>query len=216
MKKLRVGVIYGGRSSEHEVSLASAASVIANFDRQRYEPVPIRIDRVGRWSIPDKPPTTIVAAEVINKARQESGRAPRPSREAFLVPHPGEETLITIQRTAGETPGRENAYLAGLGLDVIFPVLHGTFGEDGTLVGGLTAVVAFVGMFSIPGSGCAGAGACLVRTAAFCVARLSGRRHLPSSFCGHTTLGRTSETSLITRRREKSERKRTRRRNVLA
>jgi D-alanine-D-alanine ligase len=138
--------MYGGRSSEHEVSLASAASVIANLDRQRYEPVPIRIDRDGRWSIPDKPPTTVVAAEVIAKARQESGRAARPAREAFLVPHPGEESLITIERATEETSGRENAYLAGLGLDVIFPVLHGPYGEDGTVQGLLElAGVPYVG-----------------------------------------------------------------------
>ena len=73
MRKLRIGVIYGGRSSEHEVSLASAAAVIANLDRQRYEPVPIRIERDGRWTIPDRPPTAVVAAEVIAKARQDSG-----------------------------------------------------------------------------------------------------------------------------------------------
>jgi D-alanine-D-alanine ligase len=145
VKRLRIGVIYGGRSSEHEVSLASAASVIANLDRQRYEPVPIRIDRDGRWSIPDKPPTTVVAAEVIAKARQDAGRAVRPAREAFLVPHPGEETLITIQR-AEEASGRENAYLAGLGLDVLFPVLHGPYGEDGTVQGLLElADVPYVG-----------------------------------------------------------------------
>jgi D-alanine-D-alanine ligase len=146
VKKLRIGVIYGGRSSEHEVSLASAASVITNLDRQRYEPVPIRIDRDGRWSIPDRPPSTVVAAEVIAKARQETGRAARPPREAFLVPHPGEETLITIERAMEETGGRENAYLAGLGLDVIFPVLHGPYGEDGTVQGLLElANVPYVG-----------------------------------------------------------------------
>jgi len=96
VKKLRIGVIYGGRSSEHEVSLASAASVIANLDRQRYEPVPIRIDRDGRWSIADKAPTAMVAGEVIARARLESGRSARPPKEAFLVPHPGEETLVTV------------------------------------------------------------------------------------------------------------------------
>jgi D-alanine-D-alanine ligase len=52
-------VIYGGRSGEHEVSLASAASVIANLDRKRYEPVPIRIERDGRWTIPDRPPRSL-------------------------------------------------------------------------------------------------------------------------------------------------------------
>ena len=51
MKRLRVGVIYGGRSGEHEVSLASAAAVFAHLDRQRYEPVPIRIEKDGRWAL---------------------------------------------------------------------------------------------------------------------------------------------------------------------
>ncbi len=135
MRKLRIGVIYGGRSSEHEVSLASAAAVIANLDRERYDPVPIRIERDGRWTIADRPPTTVVAAEVIAKARQEAGRANRSGREAYLVPHAGEETLLTVERAAGETSSRENAYVAGLSLDLIFPVLHGPYGEDGTVQG---------------------------------------------------------------------------------
>jgi D-alanine-D-alanine ligase len=146
VRKLRIGVIYGGRSSEHEVSLASAASVIANLDKRRYEPVPIRIDRDGRWSIPDRPPTTVVAGDVIAKARQEPGRPARGGREAYLVPHPGEETVLTCERATGETAGRENAYVAGLALDVIFPVLHGPFGEDGTVQGLLElSGVPFVG-----------------------------------------------------------------------
>jgi D-alanine-D-alanine ligase len=146
VRKLRVGVIYGGRSSEHEVSLASAASVIANLDRQRYEPVPIRIDRDGRWTIPDKPPTAVVAAEVIAKARQEPARPSRSGREAYLVPHPSDESLVTIERTTGETVSRENAYVAGVGLDVVFPVLHGPYGEDGTVQGLLElASVPYVG-----------------------------------------------------------------------
>ncbi len=52
MKRLRVGVLYGGRSGEHEVSLASAAAVFANLDRKRYEPIAIRIDKDGRWVWP--------------------------------------------------------------------------------------------------------------------------------------------------------------------
>ena len=57
MKKLRVGVIYGGRSGEHEVSLASAAAVFANLDPSRYDAVPIRIEKDGRWMLPDRPPS---------------------------------------------------------------------------------------------------------------------------------------------------------------
>jgi D-alanine-D-alanine ligase len=135
VRKLRIGVIYGGRSSEHEVSLASAAAVMANLDRERYDPVPIRIERDGRWTIADRPPTTTVAAEVIAKARQEAGRGSRAGREAFLVPHAGEETLLTVERASGESASRENAYVAGLSLDLIFPVLHGPYGEDGTVQG---------------------------------------------------------------------------------
>jgi len=135
VRKLRIGVIYGGRSSEHEVSLASAAAVIANLDRQRYDPVPIRIERDGRWTIADRPPTVTVASEVIAKARLDAGRPGRSGREAYLVPHPGEETLLTVERASGETASRENAYVAGLALDLIFPVLHGPYGEDGTVQG---------------------------------------------------------------------------------
>ena len=146
MKKLRIGVIYGGRSSEHDVSVTSAAAVIANLDRQRYEPVPIRIERDGRWTMADRPPTAVVAAENISKGRLEGNRSSRAGREAYVVPHPGEETIVTMERAAGETTGRENAYVAGLSLDVLFPVLHGPNGEDGTVQGLLElANVPYVG-----------------------------------------------------------------------
>jgi D-alanine-D-alanine ligase len=145
VKRLRVGVIYGGRSGEHEVSLASAASVIAHLDRRRYEPIPIRIDKDGRWTLPDRPPTTISAAEVIEHARLEAARPLRASREVHLVTRPGDETILTIDRgTAGGDADR--ALVTGLGLDVIFPVLHGPYGEDGTVQGLLElANVPYVG-----------------------------------------------------------------------
>jgi D-alanine-D-alanine ligase len=137
VKKLRVGVIYGGRSGEHEVSVASAASIIKNLDRTRYEPLPIRIEKDGRWTIADKAPTAISAAEVIEHARASAARQIRPGRETVLVAHPSEDTLITFERrlnVRGETDV-EHAVVTGLGLDVIFPVLHGPFGEDGTVQG---------------------------------------------------------------------------------
>ena len=77
MKKLRVGVIYGGRSGEHEVSLASAAAVFKNLDPDRYEAVPIRIEKDGRWALPGRPPTLISAADVIH-AEVGQRRASRP------------------------------------------------------------------------------------------------------------------------------------------
>ncbi|MDE3153933.1 MAG: D-alanine--D-alanine ligase [Acidobacteriota bacterium] len=141
VKKLRVGVIYGGRSSEHEISLASAASVFLNLDRAKYEPVPIRIEPDGRWTLADRPPTAIVAAEVIQGTR-ESGRPGRAGRETYLAPRPGEENLVTVDRGAAvssrpeaDDHGSANARVAALGLDVVFPVLHGPYGEDGTVQG---------------------------------------------------------------------------------
>ena len=144
VKRLRVGVLYGGRSGEHEVSLASAASVFAHIDRQRYEPVAIRIEKDGRWVLADRPPSASSAAEVIEQMRSDVSRL-RTGRAVFLPPYPGDDTLVLVDRRG--TGGAEAAAtLTGLGLDIIFPVLHGPFGEDGTVQGLLElAGVAYVG-----------------------------------------------------------------------
>ena len=92
-----MGVIYGGRSGEHEVSVASAASVFKHLDRARYEPVPIRIEKDGRWTIADRAPTAISAADVIEQSRLLTPRA-RAGRETVLIAYPSEETLVTIER----------------------------------------------------------------------------------------------------------------------
>jgi D-alanine-D-alanine ligase len=129
VKRLRVGVIYGGRSGEHEVSIASAAAVVQNLDKQRYEAIPIRIEKDGRWLIADRLPVSSSAADVIEQARLQTGqRSSRGGREAHLIAHPGEDQIMTIER--GATPA-----ITGLGLDVVFPVLHGPYGEDGTVQG---------------------------------------------------------------------------------
>ena len=137
MKKLRVGVIYGGRSGEHEVSIASAAAIFKHLDRTRYEAVPIRIEKDGRWVIADKAPVALSASEVIEQQRLQAARAPRPGRDTLLVAHPSEDTILTIERRPGADGEREDdrAVVTGLGLDVVFPVLHGPFGEDGTVQG---------------------------------------------------------------------------------
>jgi D-alanine-D-alanine ligase len=144
VKKLRVGVIYGGRSGEHEVSIASAAAVFKHLDRKRYEPVAIRIEKDGRWTLADRPPTALAAAEVIDQARLSTAHPVRPGREAHLVSYPTEDTVLTIDRAGdGEDGG---ARVTGLGLDVVFPVLHGPYGEDGTVQGLLElANVPYVG-----------------------------------------------------------------------
>ncbi len=110
MKKLRVGIIYGGRSGEHEVSVTSAGSIFKHIDRRQYEPVAIRIEKDGRWVVPDQPPLALTAAEVIHQAK------------ASVL---GSQTLV----------GGDPAVLDALKLDVVFPVLHGPYGEDGTIQG---------------------------------------------------------------------------------
>jgi D-alanine-D-alanine ligase len=127
VKKLRVGIIYGGRSGEHEVSVASAAAVVQNLDKQRYEPIPIRIEKDGRWLLAERLPVSSSAAEVIEQGKH-AGRASRGGREAHLLAHPGDEQLITLPKSEGEL-------ITGVGLDVVFPVLHGPYGEDGTVQG---------------------------------------------------------------------------------
>ena len=149
MKRLRIGVIYGGRSGEHEISIASAAAVVSNLDRDRYEAVPLYIDRDGRWTIADRAPVAASAADVIGRARADGGRpAARGGREAYLVPYPNQENLIAIDRdrVSGVETGHDQATITGLSLDVVFPVLHGPYGEDGTIQGLLElANVPYVG-----------------------------------------------------------------------
>jgi len=137
MRKLRVGVIYGGRSGEHEISLASAAAVFQNLDPERYESIPIRIEKDGRWALARRPPALVSAGDVIRANKSELTDQ---AREAHLVAHPGGDTLMTIDRRD------DGAAVAGLALDVVFPVLHGPYGEDGTVQGLLElANVPYVG-----------------------------------------------------------------------
>jgi D-alanine-D-alanine ligase len=135
--------VYGGRSGEHEVSLASAAAVLANLDRDKYEPVAIRIEKDGRWVLADRPPSAASAADVIEQVRQ--GNRARGGREVMMQARPGDDTLLVVDRRAGGSDDAA-AIVTGLGLDVIFPVLHGPYGEDGTVQGLLElADVAYVG-----------------------------------------------------------------------
>jgi D-alanine-D-alanine ligase len=136
VKKLRIGVIYGGRSGEHEVSLASGAAVFKNLDPERYEAVAIRIEKDGRWTLPKQPPMLMSAADVIAAHAE----AHEESLEAHFVAHPGTETFLSIDRAEAA------AVVSGSTLDVVFPVLHGPYGEDGTVQGLLElANVPYVG-----------------------------------------------------------------------
>ncbi len=121
-KRLRVGVLFGGRSGEHEVSLASAASVIRGLDPDKYEAVPIGITKDGHWLVGEG------AAKLLPDILK-SGR------RVMLTADPTEAAIVPMDRGAGAQR-----------FDVIFPVMHGTFGEDGTIQGMLElANVPFVG-----------------------------------------------------------------------
>lgn len=117
-KRIRVGIIFGGRSGEHEVSLRSARSVMDAIDRDKYDVEPIGIDKQGRW-IAGSDPLNILGSG-------EPGGVP-----AALLGEPGDPTLKAIQ-PAGES-SRSLTDIAAL--DVVFPVLHGPYGEDGTIQG---------------------------------------------------------------------------------
>lgn len=135
MNKLRVGILFGGRSGEHEVSLLSAASVLKAINKDKYEVVPIGITKEGRW-------LTEAHAERLLRGEAESGRHLRAGDpettpgaavlakgEAVIVPPvPQSHGLIPFESAASS--GQKS-----IDVDVIFPVLHGTFGEDGTIQG---------------------------------------------------------------------------------
>jgi D-alanine-D-alanine ligase len=118
MAKLRVGVLFGGRSAEHEVSLVSAASVLRGLDPGKFDVIPIGITKEGRWVLP-RP------LRSGNPTHSELRRALSDGQAVSLPAEPG----------AGAIAPRESEARAPLQFDVLFPVLHGTFGEDGTVQG---------------------------------------------------------------------------------
>lgn len=124
-KRLRVGILFGGRSGEHEVSLASAASVIRGLDPQKYDVVPIGITKEGHWRIG-------AGAQKMLPEVLRGGQA------VMMTADPTDASLVPLDGSGGSGGGQR--------LDVIFPVMHGTFGEDGTIQGLLDlAGLPFVG-----------------------------------------------------------------------
>jgi D-alanine-D-alanine ligase len=130
--KLRVGVIFGGRSGEHEVSLMSARSVLAALDVRKYEVIQIGIAHDGGWW---------TGKDVI-QAFERKVLAPE-LQAVSLLPDPTRQELVLLGQPANDLPP---GLIRGMKIDVVFPVLHGTFGEDGTLQGALEmAEIAYVG-----------------------------------------------------------------------
>jgi D-alanine-D-alanine ligase len=126
-KKLRIGILFGGRSGEHEISLLSAASILKSIDKTKYDVVPLGITKQGKW---------VASGEAQHLLAGEAKPAP--------VLKKGPKTK-SIQLSASADLAQQSSSLAQT-LDVIFPVLHGTFGEDGTIQGLFElADVAYVG-----------------------------------------------------------------------
>ena len=125
--KIRVGVIFGGRSSEHEVSLTSASCVLEAIDRTKYDVVPIGITKAGQWLVGDDV-LKLLSSQV---HRLETDIYPDTATPVSLLPVPGEGGLVLVDSLGG-TPS--SAHMAGQ-IDVVFPVLHGTYGEDGAIQG---------------------------------------------------------------------------------
>jgi len=158
-KKLRVGIVFGGRSGEHEVSLLSAASVLKAIDRKKFDVVPIGINKAGHWLTAGAAQGLLEgeAADTLAEPAQDASakklRAGDPAetpgahllaegQPALLAPEPAETSLATDASAALDS----HAALGGQSLDVVFPVLHGTFGEDGTIQGLFElAGIAYVG-----------------------------------------------------------------------
>lgn len=126
--KIRIGVIFGGKSGEHEVSLRSAESVISALDPAKYEIVPIAINKLGKWLV-SQDSAALMPSAVLRSADQ----------PVAIIGDPTEQGLTRISDSGGAT-GRDR-------LDIVFPVLHGTYGEDGTIQGLLE-------MADIPYVGC--------------------------------------------------------------
>jgi D-alanine-D-alanine ligase len=142
MEKIRVGVLFGGRSGEHEVSLLSAASVLNAIDKDKYEVVPIGITKDGRWLTAEHAENLLTGKLVLEPRNLRAGD-PQNTQAAAVLSR-GEAVVVPpepVHRQSGLVPFQTEASPLrraadrAINVDVIFPVLHGTFGEDGTIQG---------------------------------------------------------------------------------
>jgi len=149
-KKIRVGVLFGGRSGEHEVSLLSAASVLQYIDKKKYDVVPIGITKEGRW-LTSGHAERLLRGDHKDESHLRAGDPQATAAAAVLAK--GEGVLVPPQPCSDsnslipfETEASSHGPAQSIAVDVIFPVLHGTFGEDGTIQGLLElADIAYVG-----------------------------------------------------------------------
>lgn len=154
MKKLRIGILFGGRSGEHEVSLLSAASVLNAINRKKYEVTPIGITKEGRWVTATDAERLLTGDSAGQPERHLRAGDPEATPSAAVLAR-GESVIVppvpSAEQTGALVPFETEARAlhpsqSALNLDVIFPVLHGTFGEDGTIQGLFElAGIAYVG-----------------------------------------------------------------------
>ena len=140
-KKLRVGVVFGGRSGEHEVSIRSARAIIEAIDRKKFEVLPIAINEEGKW-LPPAEAVQLLPAPVQSLL----GSAHNVTGQVAILGDPSHKGLISLERNSHSVTAEK--------IDVVFPALHGPYGEDGTIQGLLEmADVPYVGC-GVLGSSC--------------------------------------------------------------
>jgi len=143
-KKLRVGILFGGRSGEHEVSLLSAASILKAIDRRKFEVLPIGITKSGQWLIADAAQRLLEGKPaVLETVAGTTSTAGAEDVETVFAAESPHDSALSAAEARQIHP---HAALGGQSLDIVFPVLHGTFGEDGTIQGLFElAGIAYVG-----------------------------------------------------------------------
>jgi len=146
-KKLRIGILFGGRSGEHEVSLLSATSILKAIDQKKYDVIPIGITKAGRWVTANDAQALLSGTTSAANLRLAGDPEATPTADLLrtgtpvIIPPVPLESLNPLALSATSESGRHS-----LALDVVFPVLHGTFGEDGTIQGLFElADIAYVG-----------------------------------------------------------------------
>ena len=153
-KRLRIAILFGGRSGEHEVSLLSAASILKAIDRKRYDVVPIAIDKQGRWlcgaeaqRLLDGPaPAQLSAASEADLEFATAAAVLRCGEPLNIPPLPPQRRATDSLRRSTSSDLAQHGNPLAASFDVVFPVLHGTFGEDGTIHGLFElADIAYVG-----------------------------------------------------------------------
>jgi len=167
MSKKRIALLFGGKSGEHEVSIVSALSIYKALDKSKYDVVMVGIDKTGRWLLPDQ---SRLLAESENPRLIKLNEV---KQTVSLLPFPAECSLIGVQN--GTSLTLQNSSEANLGrIDAVLPILHGTYGEDGTMQGLLE-------LANIPyvGSGVLGSSLCMDKDAAKRLLRDAGLPVVP-------------------------------------